>query len=164
MPEMKLPSDEHPITIVATPGRVRGMFNGHLIVDSAGALTLKEASYKAVQYIPRDDVSMAFLHRTEHRTYCPYKGYASYFSLVMDGEIAENAVWSYEEPYPAMSAIAGALAFYPNHVEIYQLDQPHASTDGRRPRSPPAKDPNPRPPKRCNCLHRRPFARRWATC
>jgi uncharacterized protein (DUF427 family) len=129
MPEMKLPSEEHPITIVATPGRVRGMFNGHLIVDSAGALTLKEASYKAVQYIPRDDVSMAFLHPTGHRTYCPYKGYASYFSLVMDGEIAENAVWSYEEPYPAMSAIAGALAFYPNHVEVYQLDEPHASTD-----------------------------------
>ena len=123
MPEMKLPNADHPITITATPRRVRGLFNGHTIVDSAGALTLKEASYKAVQYIPRGDVSMEFLHRTEHRTYCPYKGYASYFSLVMDGEIVENAVWSYEDPYPAMAAIAGALAFYPNHVEIYEMDQ-----------------------------------------
>jgi len=121
---MKLPGPDHPITIVANPKRVRVLYQGHLIAETDAALTLKEASYHAVQYIPRQDAAMAFLTRTDHSTHCPYKGDASYFSVVRDGVIAENAVWSYESPFPAMTAIKDHLAFYPNKVEIEETDGP----------------------------------------
>ncbi|HWA62760.1 MAG TPA: DUF427 domain-containing protein [Caulobacteraceae bacterium] len=129
MPEMKVPGPDHPITVTSNPKRVRARYRGHVIADSAGALTLKEAAYKPVFYFPRDDVSMEFLHRTEHHTFCPYKGEASYYSLMMDGDLVENAVWSYEAPFDAMSMIAGYLAFYPQQVEIYELDESHTEID-----------------------------------
>lgn len=119
---MKLPGPDHPITIAANPHRVRVLFGGHLIADTGGALTLKEASYKPIQYIPRDDASLTHLTRTDHHTYCPYKGEATYYSIVRDGQVAENAVWSYEAPYPAMSAIKGFLGFYPGQVEVLEGD------------------------------------------
>ena len=122
MPEMKLPGPDHPITIAFNPRRVQVDYEGHVIADSRRALTLKESSYKAVQYIPRDDVSMDFLARTEHHTYCPYKGEASYFSIVRDGQFAENAVWTYEAPYPAMNEIKDFVAFYPHYVTVRELE------------------------------------------
>jgi uncharacterized protein (DUF427 family) len=109
---MKIPGPDHPITLSYAPRRVRVLFGGHLIADSADVLTLKEANYPPVYYFPRADVAMADLARTDHRTYCPYKGLASYFTVARDGEIAENAVWSYETPYPAMALIEERLAFY----------------------------------------------------
>jgi uncharacterized protein (DUF427 family) len=120
---MKIPGPDHPITITLNPKRVRALYQGHVIADSGHALSLKEASYKAVPYFPREDVDMAFLSRTELSTYCPYKGDASYFSIARDGEIAENAVWTYENPYPAMEQIKGYLSFYPNQVEIHEIDE-----------------------------------------
>ena len=119
---MKLPGPDHPITIAANPKRVRVLFEGHLIADSPRALVLQEASYRPAHYIPREDVAMEFLNRTTHSTHCPYKGDASYFSIVRDGRFAENAVWSYEDPYPAMAVIKDHLAFYPNQVEIEEVD------------------------------------------
>jgi uncharacterized protein (DUF427 family) len=121
MPEMKIPGPDHPITIAYNPRRVHAMYQGHLIADTAAAMTLREASYPPVQYIPREDVEMAFLSRTDHHTTCPYKGEASYYSIVMDGQIAENAVWTYEDPHPAVEQIRGLLAFYPNKVEVYEV-------------------------------------------
>jgi uncharacterized protein (DUF427 family) len=118
MPEMKIPGPDHPITVTATPRRIQVLYNGHVIVDTKRALTLKEASYKPVIYVPREDADMAFFTRTDHTTYCPFKGDASYYTLVMDGRFAENAVWTYETPYPAMEQIRGLLAFYPNQVEV----------------------------------------------
>ena len=118
MPEMKLPGADHPITVAFNPKRVEVVYNGHTIADSRRALTLQESTYPAVQYIPREDVDMAYMSRTEHHTFCPYKGEASYYTLLMDGAFAENAVWSYEDPYPAMAEIKDHLAFYPNKVEI----------------------------------------------
>ncbi len=121
MPEMKQPGPDHPISIAFNPRRVQVEYEGHVIADTRRALTLKESSYKAVQYIPREDVSMDFLARTEHHTYCPYKGEASYFSIVRDGQFAENAVWSYEDPYPAVAEIKGPRRFYPalrDHAEL----------------------------------------------
>jgi len=119
---MKLPGPDHPITIAANPRRVRVLYEGHLIADSPRALVLREADYPAVQYIPREDAAMDFLARTTHATHCPYKGDASYFNIVRDGRFAENAVWSYEDPFPAMSAIKDHLAFYPNQVEIEEVE------------------------------------------
>ena len=121
MPEMKVPGPEHPITVAAAPSRYQVLYNGHVIVDSRDALLLKEAAYKPVLYFPREDADMAFFARTGHVTYCPYKGEARYFTLDMDGQIAENAVWTYEAPYPAMEQIRGRIAFYPNQVEIREV-------------------------------------------
>ena len=114
---MKIPGPDHPITITPNPKRIRVTFNGAVVADSARALTLQEASYPAVQYIPREDADPALLKRTERSTHCPYKGDASYYSIEAAGRRAENAIWSYETPYPAMAQIAGHLAFYPDRVD-----------------------------------------------
>jgi len=115
---MKIPDESHPITITTAANTVRVLFEGHEIADSDDVLVLKEASYPAVFYFPRDDVRMAFLRRTDKVTHCPYKGDASYFTIYRDGTLVENAVWSYETPYPAVEQIANRVAFYPEHVEF----------------------------------------------
>jgi uncharacterized protein (DUF427 family) len=125
MPEMKIPGPDHPITVTANPKRLQVLYQGHVIVDSSHALTLQESTYPAVIYFPRQDAEMAYFSRTERHTHCPYKGEASYFTLLMDGRLAENAVWSYETPYPAMEAIREHLAFYPNQVEIREIGEAH---------------------------------------
>jgi uncharacterized protein (DUF427 family) len=114
---MKLPGPDHPIAIAPNPKRVRVGFAGQTIADTARALTLKEAGYRPVQYIPRADVAMDLLKPTAHTSYCPYKGDASYFTIAVGGNTAENAVWSYERPFPAMADIAGYVAFYPGRVD-----------------------------------------------
>lgn len=118
---MKIPGPEHPITLAPTAGRVVVRAGGRVIADSRNALTLAEASYPPVQYIPRADVDMALLSATDHATHCPYKGDASYFSIPAGGARAVNAVWSYAAPYPAVAAIAGHLAFYPDRVEAIEV-------------------------------------------
>ena len=118
---MKLPGPDHPITITPTPRRVRVLVDGVVIADTTKALTLKEASYPAVQYVPRADARMDLLHRTERTTHCPYKGDASYFSIVANGKTLDNAIWSYEAPFPAMTEISGYLAFYPDKVRIEEV-------------------------------------------
>jgi uncharacterized protein (DUF427 family) len=119
---MKLPSPDHPITLAPAAGRMRVKAGGHMIADSCDVVLLKEASYPEVAYFPRADVEMGFLSKTDRSTHCPYKGDASYFTLHIGGAVKENAVWSYEDPYPAMQQIKDFLAFYPNQVEILAVD------------------------------------------
>jgi len=114
---MLTPGPDHPITITANPDRVTVTLNGRVIADTRHALTVQEASYPPVQYIPRADVDMTLLHPTAHTTYCPYKGDCSYFSIPLGGERSVNAVWSYERPYEAAAAIKDHLAFYPDRVD-----------------------------------------------
>ena len=114
---MKIPDASHPITVTPTKGRVQVTLGGQVIADSTRALTLQEASYPAVQYIPREDAKMDAFVRSTHKTHCPFKGDASYFSLKAGTKVAENAVWSYEAPFPSVAAIAGHLAFYPDRVD-----------------------------------------------
>lgn len=114
---MKQPGPDHPITISREGKRVRVQFAGKTIADTTRALTLKEASYPAVYYVPRADADMSLLTRTTHGTHCPYKGDASYFTISGDGRSADNAVWSYEAPFPAVAEIKNHLAFYPNKVD-----------------------------------------------
>jgi uncharacterized protein (DUF427 family) len=114
---MKISGPNHPITIARNANRVRVSFGGKLIADTLSALTMQEAGYPPVQYFPRADVAMNLLKRTTHASYCPYKGNANYFSIAADGRTADNAVWSYEQPFPAMAEIAFYLAFYPNRVD-----------------------------------------------
>jgi uncharacterized protein (DUF427 family) len=114
---MKLPGPDHPIEIAQHDGRVRVIFNGRIVADTTRALVLKETTYKPVFYIPRADADMAAFERTAHATHCPYKGDAAYYSIRVDGKVSENAIWSYETPFPAMADIAGRLAFYPSRVD-----------------------------------------------
>jgi len=119
---VKIPGPDHPITIEPTQGRVKVVVAGKVVADSRRALTLREASYPAVQYIPRADVDMSLLTRADHATYCPYKGECAYYSIPSGGERAVNAVWTYESPYDAVAPIAGHLAFYPDRVEQLSID------------------------------------------
>jgi len=114
---IKVPGPSHPITIERNPNRVVVSAGGRVVADTQDALTLREASYQPVQYIPRKDVDMALLVRTDHATYCPYKGDCAYFSIPLGDERATNAVWSYEAPYAAVAVIKDHLAFYPDRVD-----------------------------------------------
>ncbi|MBP0635623.1 DUF427 domain-containing protein [Cupriavidus sp. AcVe19-6a] len=118
---VRIPGPDHPITITPTQGRVVVKAAGRVVADSTAALTLQEASYTPVQYIPRADVDMAQLARSDHATYCPYKGDCSYFSIPAAGERGRNAVWSYETPYDAVAAIASHVAFYPDRVDSIDI-------------------------------------------
>jgi uncharacterized protein (DUF427 family) len=118
---MKLPGPDHPITITQNPRRVRVTAGDIVIAESAKALTLKEARYPAVQYLPRQDANMALLERSPRTTHCPYKGDASYYSIKADGKTLDNAIWTYETPFPAMTEISGHLAFYPDKVKIEEV-------------------------------------------
>ena len=114
--------DDHPITISSNPNRVRVRFAGHTVADTTHALSLQEATYPAVLYVPLADVDMGLLARTEHKTHCPYKGDASYYSIKAEGRTAENAIWTYERPFPGVAEIAGHVAFYSSRVDaIAQL-------------------------------------------
>lgn len=119
---MLTPGPDHPITVEPAKRRWRALFAGHVIADSNDAMVLQEANYPAVTYFPREDVAMEYMARTERRTHCPYKGDAAYYTLQMDGQFAENAVWTYEEPFEAMGAISGRIAFYTDRVEVYEVD------------------------------------------
>jgi uncharacterized protein (DUF427 family) len=118
---MKLPGPDHPIAISPNPRRVRITAGDIIIADTTRALTLKEANYPAVQYVPREDTRMELLKRTERVTHCPYKGDANYFSIEANGKTLENAIWSYETPFPAMAEISGRLAFYPDKVKVEEM-------------------------------------------
>jgi uncharacterized protein (DUF427 family) len=118
---MTPPETHERITLKPNPRRVRALFENHVIADSADVLILEEAGLPAVPYFPREDVSMEYMGKTDRSSHCPYKGEASYYSIVMEGVIAENAVWSYEDPIAGMEAIRGRIAFYPDKVEVYEL-------------------------------------------
>ena len=117
---IKIPGPDHPITIERNPARIVVSVAGRIVADTREALTLREAAYPAVQYIPRKDVDMALLERTDRATYCPYKGDCSYFSIPVGGNRSINAVWSYEAPYAAVTPIKDYLAFYPDRVDAIE--------------------------------------------
>ena len=114
---IKIPGPDHPISVERNSGRVVISVAGRVIADTREALTLSEAHYPAVKYIPRKDVDMTLLERSAHATYCPYKGDCAYFSIPSGGERAINAVWTYEAPYEVVAAIKNHLAFYPDRVD-----------------------------------------------
>lgn len=119
---IKIPGPDHPIAIEPMQGRVKVVVAGRVIADTRRALTLREASYPGVYYIPREDADMSLLTHTDHATYCPYKGECSYYSIPSGGDRAVNAVWTYETPYAAVAPIAGHLAFYPDRVDSLTVE------------------------------------------
>jgi uncharacterized protein (DUF427 family) len=116
--EPKIPGPDHPITIEKTGQRVVARVGERVVADTTRALTLREANYPPVQYIPLGDVDQTLLAATDTRTYCPYKGDASYYSIALAEDGLADAVWSYREPYDAVVDIAGHVAFYTDRVEV----------------------------------------------
>jgi uncharacterized protein (DUF427 family) len=114
------PSAKHPITIEPNPKRVVVRVGDSVVADTRDAVTLREADYRPVQYIPMADVDESLLERTVHTSYCPFKGDATYFSLPAGGDRSENAVWEYLDPYPAVAEIRGRVAFYPDRVDAIE--------------------------------------------
>jgi uncharacterized protein (DUF427 family) len=115
--QMKVPDSDHPISIERNLARVVVSVAGQVVADTRNALTLREADYSLVQYIPREHVDFTQLEKTDHATYCPYKGDCNYYSVPAGGEKSVNAVWTYEDPYPAVAQIKGHVAFYPDRVD-----------------------------------------------
>jgi uncharacterized protein (DUF427 family) len=115
-----LPGPDHPITIEPHGARVVVTADGQVVADTRHALALREASYPPVLYVPREDVDLTRLERSDHTTYCPYKGDAAYYSIPGAGKRGTNAVWTYEHPYDAVSPIKDRLAFYPDRVDAIE--------------------------------------------
>ena len=115
------PGPDHPITITPNHNRVVVTVAGKVVADTRNALTLQEASYPPVQYVPLSDVDESVLERTSTETYCPYKGDASYYSIPLGGDTAVDAVWEYQDPRPAVAAIKDHVAFYPDRVDSIQI-------------------------------------------
>jgi len=124
---VKIPGPDHPIAITHNPARIVVSVAGRVIADTQQALTLQEASYPPVHYIPRKDIDMSLLTASEHTSYCPYKGPCAYFSISLGGARSINAVWSYEAPFAAVAAIKDYVAFYPDRVD--SIDVQEASND-----------------------------------
>ena len=132
--QVKLPDPDHPISIHRNPARVVVSVAARVVADTRNALILREATYPPVEYIPRKGVDFSQLERTDHATYCPYKGDCSYYSIPAGGNKSVNAVWSYEDPFPAVAQIKGHLAFYPDRVDeiAEQLPTTRESSKSRR--------------------------------
>lgn len=112
-----VPGPDHPITVTPTPTRVTVTLGGRVIADTQQALTLQEASYPPVQYIPLADVDPEVLAPSDHTTHCPYKGDASYYGLREGAEAGSPAVWVYRTPHDAVAQIRDHVAFYPDRVD-----------------------------------------------
>ena len=112
-----LPSADHPITVEPNTSRIVVTAGGKVVADTRSALTLQEASYPAVHYFPLTDVDRSLLQRTEHTSYCPFKGQANYYSIPVAGETSVNAIWTYEAPHDAVAEIKDHVAFYPSRVD-----------------------------------------------
>jgi uncharacterized protein (DUF427 family) len=116
---IKIPDATHPITIRPTGSHVTVRLGGSVVAETDHALSLAEASYPVVQYIPLGDVDQSLLDRTTTQTYCPYKGDASYYTVqTPDGRTEADVIWTYEHPFPSVAEIAGHVAFYGNRADI----------------------------------------------
>lgn len=107
---------EKKITIRKADGNWSVRAGGAVLGESANALELTDGSLAPVIYFPREDIAMAFLDASTHKTHCPFKGDASYFSIVTKSRTIDNAVWSYENPIEAVERIKGYLAFEQSDV------------------------------------------------
>jgi len=106
----------HTLYLEDSPRRVRVIFNGETVADSCKVKLLHETGHLPIYYFPEEDVRMDLLKESDHTTYCPFKGDASYWSVRVDDKVAENAVWSYREPIDSAPPLSGLVAFYWNKM------------------------------------------------
>ena len=109
---------DYRVDLEQEPERVRVRVGTEVLADSARALLVKETKHEPVVYIPREDVRLDLFERSEHRTFCPFKGEASYWTLSASGRRDENAVWSYEDPFDQVAGLKDYVAFYPDRVQV----------------------------------------------
>ena len=119
--EIRIPGSDHPITISPATGKVRVTVAGKIVAESTRALRLEEKGHPPVYYLPPGDTDMSLLARTDHHTYCPYKGDCTHYSIPVGEPKSENAVWTYERPYEAVAGIGEYLAFYPARVDAIEV-------------------------------------------
>src|SRR6202023_366168 len=129
---IKIPGPDHPITIERNAHRIVVTVAGRVVADTREVLPLREAGYPPVQYIPRKDVDIGLLQRTDHATYCPYKGDCAYYSIPSGGERSANAVWTYEAPFAPVAEIKDHLAFYPDRVDAIE-ERPESYSPQQQP-------------------------------
>lgn len=113
-----IPDESHPITVTPTDAVVTVVVDGREIARSTYALTLQEGSYPAVQYVPLTDVDPAVLAPSATTSYCPFKGDASYYDLVLGDVRLDAAGWTYAHPHDAVASIRDHVAFYPDRVDV----------------------------------------------
>ncbi len=111
-------TEKHPITVTPTGRHVVVRIHGEIIAETDAALTLQESTYPGVQYLPLAAVVPSAIQRSDTTTYCPYKGKANYFHVTTANGHVDDAIWTYEQPHDAVSAIAGHVAFYPNKADV----------------------------------------------
>ncbi len=116
--QQKIPGPDHPITIDRHPSRVVVSVGDHIVADSTNALSMREASYPPVVYVPIADVDRAVLVDSQTTSHCPYKGDAAYYSVTTPDGVVKDAIWYYPAPYDAVAPIADHVAFYPDRVQI----------------------------------------------
>jgi uncharacterized protein (DUF427 family) len=119
--DIRIPGPDHPITISPVAGKVRVTVAGRIVAESSRALRLEEKGYPPAYYLPRNDADMSLLVRTQHFTYCPYKGDCTYYSIPIGESKSENAVWTYEKPHEAVASIREYLAFYSSRVDAIEV-------------------------------------------
>ena len=123
----KIPGPDHPITIEPARQRIIVRVHDQVVADTTAALTLREAGYRPVHYIPIDDINQTLLRSSPTKTYCPYKGDASYYSIAGADGVIEDAIWTYDHPYAAVAPIAGHLAFYADRTQITEAGEASAA-------------------------------------
>ena len=115
---------EYQIEFEPAGQRVHVVFNGVTVADSRKAMVLRETRLAPVYYLPRDDVRMDLMEPTDYRTHCPFKGNASYWTLTVDDQQAENVLWSYEDPLPEAAVVRNYVAFFRNRMDAwYEEDE-----------------------------------------
>jgi uncharacterized protein (DUF427 family) len=115
----KTPGPDHPINLERSPAHVVVRSGSIVIAETDRALEMREAAYPAVLYVPIDDVEQRYLRRSEHHTWCPYKGEASYYDIIEGaGPDLAAAVWYYPDPFPAVADVKSHVAFYSDGVTI----------------------------------------------
>jgi uncharacterized protein (DUF427 family) len=112
---------EHRVDLLPESRQVRVTFAGTVVADSRAAVRCEETGHGPVHYLPEKDVRLDLLHTTEHKTYCPFKGDCSYWTIETGGKQAENAVWGYRAPYDEAKGLAGHYAFYPSRVDAIEV-------------------------------------------
>ena len=112
-----------PPRVEPTSRRLRIIFNGKTIADTTSAFRILETSHPPAYYIPQEDIEMQYLTPTSRQTFCEFKGRASYWTISVEGQVAENAAWSYENPAPGFEAVKSYICFYANRVDAAYVDE-----------------------------------------
>ena len=130
----------HRLLLHPFPRRVRARFAGEVVLDSTRGALLHESNILPRFYVPLEDVRADLLERTDHATHCPFKGDASYWSVRVGDRVAENAVWTYEDPIADAAWLRGLVSIYPERMdswhdedeEVTHLRDPYHRVDARR--------------------------------